>query len=66
MIRVIKKFISKCYIVDESSLGIKVYILYLKYYIKSGESRNQGQDIGQIILIIFICIFEFEIGYQVN
>lgn len=40
MIRVIKKFISKCYIVDESSLGIKVYILYLKYYIKSGESRN--------------------------
>lgn len=46
MIRATKKFTPKCYTVDESSLGTKVYILYSKYYTKSGESRNQGQDIG--------------------
>lgn len=47
MIRATKKLITpKCYTVDESSLGTKVYILYSKYYTKSGESRNQGQDIG--------------------
>lgn len=46
MIRATKKLTPKCYTVDESSLGTKVYILYSKYYTKSGESRNQGQDIG--------------------
>lgn len=45
MIRATKKLTPKCYTVDESSLGTKVYILYSKYYTKSGESRNQGQDI---------------------
>lgn len=48
MIRATKKFTPKCYTVDESSLGTKVYILYSKYYTKSGESRNQGQVIYRL------------------
>lgn len=46
MIRATKKFTPKCYTVDESSLGTKVGISYIQSITQSGESRNQGQDIG--------------------